>query len=247
MTKPLFINTRPAARQSDLPQVAKLADVVHLPLLHLIPQVLDDSQRGFLCHLAKGEYDVLVVVSITAVEYAQQALDKTKLNKIKQLNHSGKLAIVAVGTQTQIALKQLGLIASTPPIASNESMSQMPIFAQAKKVLFWRGCGGRVVLSDFLKAQGKAVDFVNLYTRQSTPNLTTTLKKLKDTYQNRPIFVLISSQMAYQVWQTACYGIDIDCVFIAMGERLGAITGGVVVDNLQDETLAVAIGQHILS
>lgn len=244
MTRPIFLNTRPSTRLADLPKVAKLADVVQLPLLELVPRVLDKDEWGFLDKLADGDYAVLVVVSITAVECACRLLDDQILNKIKQLNQTGQLTIVAVGKPTQTALTKLGLTAIMPPIASNESMSQMAVFLQAGRVLFWRGVGGRVFLLDFLREQGKTVDFVNFYDRQIPLNLPQTLAKLIDT--SRPLIVLISSEMAYRAWQAVAAKLSLSCQFIAMGDRLGAMTGGVVVMDLTDKSLAGAV-ERILS
>lgn len=239
MIKPVFLNTRPTTRLGDLPEVAKLADVVQLPLLELVPRVLNKDEWGFLGKLADGDYVVLVVVSITAVECAYRLLDDKILNKIKKLNQTGQLTIVAVGKPTQTALTKLGLTAIMPPIASNESMSEMAVFLQAGRVLFWRGVGGRVFLSDFLREQGKTVDFINFYDRQIPPNLPQTLAKLLDT--SRPLIVLITSEMAYRAWQSATAGQSSSCQFVAMGDRLGVMTGGVVVTDLSDKSLAEAV------
>lgn len=235
--KPIFVNTRPASRTKALPKLAKLATIVDLPLLALAQRVLDDKEREHQAKLIDGEYDVLVVVSITAVEFALASLTQEELSRLIALNHLGKLAIVAVGEPTAKALGQVGLIAQMPLVASNEGMSQMPIFEHAKQVLFWRGVGGRVFLMEHLTKQGMVVDKVDFYERHSL-DVSSQVQALP---HHCPIIVLISSEMAWQAWQSAG-GHRLTCQYIVMGERLGAmIQGANVVYALDDETLAEAV------
>lgn len=240
--KPIFVNTRPASRIKALPKLAKLAKIVELPLLSFVERVLDSNERQYQARLINGGYDVLVVVSITAVEFALASLTQEELRHLIELNQSGKLAIVAVGEPTAKALGQVGLIAQMPLVASNESMSQMPIFEHAKRVLFWRGVGGRVFLMEHLTKQGVVVDKVDFYERHIPNTLSNQVQALDD---DCPIIVLISSEMAWQAWQSAG-GHKLICQYIVMGERLGVmIQGAKVVYALDDETLASAVARII--
>lgn len=243
MTKPIFINTRPPLRQSALPQVERVADVVSLPLIELKKRPLSDDDKALLARLCAGGYDVVVVVSITAVEFALSYLSNDEFGRIVQLNQRGKLCFVAVGKPTADALRAAGLVVETPPIASNESMSQMAVFANAKKVLFWRGVGGRVFLMNDLQNRGVAVAKVDFYER-AILDISKPLAQLLE--RGQKMVVLISSELAWQAWQraVACVGANLTKFdYLTMGERLGAmIQGAMVIDKLDDETLAKAVG-----
>lgn len=243
MTKPIFINTRPPLRQNALPQVERVADVVSLPLIELKKRPLSDDDKAVLARLCAGGYDVVVVVSITAVEWALSCLSDDELGQILQLNQGGKLCFVAVGKPTANALRAVGLTVETPPVASNESMSQMAIFANAKNVLFWRGVGGRVFLMNDLQKRGVAVAKVDFYER-GILDVSKPLAQLLE--RGQKMVVLISSEMAWQAWQeaVACVGAELGGFeYLAMGERLGAmIHGAKVIYELDDETLAKAVG-----
>lgn len=248
--KPIFVNTRPSIRQHPLPSLAKMACVVNVPLLDLVERTLSDDELDYQTNLMKGDYDALVVVSITAVEYAKAQLTDDEREHLCHLNQSGKLAIVAVGRPTADALAKLGLTAILPKVASNESMSQMAVFDGAKKVLFWRGVGGRVLLMNHLMQQGVMVNKVDFYERKIPCNIAHEVAILLD--NPAPKMVLISSEMAWQAWQRAVdeQGADVaDFEYMVMGERLQVMIEQataqpvLTVYNLHDTALAEAMTQ----
>lgn len=242
----IFVNTRPTANK--LPCVASLASIHHVPLIHLSPRVLSDTEHAHQADLLQGKYDVLVVVSPTAIAHAKRTLSITDQAKLCWLVDTGKLTVVAVGYATATALAKMGIVAQTPPIASNESMMGMAVFESAKQVLFWRGVDGRTLLANHLMAQGTTVDCVNWYTRAPVcPDvLASQLPPVFDQpIFDQPILVLITSQTAWQAWcdMLARHPTHARFVYIAMGDRLQAMTGGVVVYELSDHALCLAVGK----
>lgn len=266
----LFINTRPTKRTQALPALERLGFRVHeLPLLTLVPRTLSQAETASLTALCAGAYRLLVVVSITAAEYALSAMASLPEHKKAQLlhnNQTGGLSVVAVGEPTATRLRQAGFIVATPTQMSNEGMCLMPEIIElhaGDRALFWRGVGGRRLLLDSLVARGVAVDSVAWYERIAPPSLQadsvvlarrlTTTPKLSFVRANQPeqahAVMLITSQMAYEFWQRAADEVGIDwrsLLYVALGERLcGLIKEDAAVLNvhrLDDETLAAVLG-----
>lgn len=249
----LFINTRPTNRPSS-PNFLKNLSVLGietfaLPLLEIEPCVLDGQAVQALARLEMGAYRCLVVVSPTACEFAFAHLSQTGLQKIQNLNKNNHLHIIAVGQATATALAQFDLTAKTPLLMSNEGMLQMPEITALKHgdgVLFWRGVGGRTLLSESLKNQGVQVDSIAFYQRICPKNLTQNTTKLLEILPSRDkIVLLISSEMAFYHWRTVADELSIawqGFQYLALGERLTTLIAPhapvMTVDNLDDSTLA---------
>lgn len=225
----LFINTRPIGKRPlDVRSIN--ATSYALPLLAIRPCPLTDNDRHALDGLVAGKYQVLVVVSITACEYAFSALSKDNLTKLANLSQSGHLTIIAVGQPTAHALEQAGLKVSTPAIMSNEGMLAMPKIKrlqQGDKVLFWRGVGGRTLLSSTLQTQGIIVHAIAFYERCRPDDLSENATKLLEILPSHDtIVMLISSEMAFLHWQETADRLNIawqNFHYLALGERLTAL------------------------
>lgn len=221
----IFINTRPASRSAALSQylMAQDIEVVQLPLLELVARELDASDDFALTQLLAGSYQVIVVVSETAVSYGLNQLalltDKPLLNT----------TFVAVGEATAMLLQQgwqARFTTPCPPIITptqaqlpenNEGMLALPTIRHlmaGDKVLLWRGVGGRELLADTLKDRGVIVDSIAFYQRQlptvslslwqqlyQNKRLPTTTNTHLSACDNQPVWVLISSLTAWQYWQ----------------------------------------------
>lgn len=259
-SKVLFVQTRPSERATHLPQLASCADVFEMPLLGLQPKELDDDEKHFEQQLLDGNYRLLVVVSITATEYALASLSDEQKQILAALTQVGRLTVVAVGTPTAQALRQHGFVVQTPTIASNEGMIQMPCVQALKagdKVLFWRGVGGRRLLHDDLVQRGMDVSAIKWYQRAKPDTLLMHAKLLKNRLsQYDQKIMLISSQLAWEHWQQMCHELDIDgtgFAYITMGERLRTLichqydTACVLsVVQLSDVALSQAISNFII-
>lgn len=225
----LFINTRPDGKR-PLDVRSLNATSYALPLLAIRPCPLDDTARLALDGLIGGDYQTLVVVSVTACEYALSALSKNEIATLASLSQSGRLTIIAVGRPTAYALEQAGLKVSTPAIMSNEGMLMMTEIKRLQagdNVLFWRGVGGRTLLSNSLKNQGIGVHAIAFYERCCPDDLTkNTTKLLEILPKHDTIIMLISSEMAFLHWQEMASRLNItwqDFRYLALGERLTAL------------------------
>lgn len=225
----VFVHTRPSERQANTAYAAlchaldEMGVKNHaLPLLSLCAITTDDTPKK-LTKLKNGEYALLVVVSITAVEFALKALSQNDLDHINAQIQNGKLHVIAVGNATAQALANIGIIAQTPITMNNEGMLQLPIvqdLLQKKgKVLFWRGVGGRTLLADTLTAHGVVVESICWYQRLRPLDLDEQAIALKNKLlPNDVLAVLISSEQAWQNWQSL--KITHAGYFLCLGERL---------------------------
>lgn len=225
----LFINTRPDGKR-PLDVRSLNATSYALPLLAIRPCPLDDTARLALDRLVRGDYQTLVVVSVTACEYALSALSKNEIATLASLSQSGRLTIIAVGRPTAYALEQAGFRVCTPAIMSNEGMLMMTEIKRLQagdNVLFWRGVGGRTLLSNSLKNQGIGVHAITFYERCCPDDLTkNTTKLLEILPKHDTIIMLISSEMAFLHWQDVATQLHItwqDFRYLALGERLTAL------------------------
>lgn len=162
------IVTRPA-HQAD-PILTRLQQqghsTVHMPLMHIAP-LPDDNSTTDLRHktLNIDHYQAVVVISMNAAEIGLQWLDNYWPQKPLGIDW------IAVGPSTAEVLTQAGLSVHCPASGfDSEAMLRLDCLAPAtlpnKKVLLWRGIGGREFLADTLRHYGATVDYAELYERQ---------------------------------------------------------------------------------
>lgn len=195
--------------------------VVDLPLLAICDLPITAGVVDKLTAWQSGKYNALV---ITSVESAKRALaylgDITKPNT----------PMIAVGEATAKCLTNAGFTPILPTTANNEGMLALPQISSlgaTDSVLIWRGVGGRKLLHDTLTARGVQVDVIRWYKRTRPTSLDEQFTKLLPTLQrtpsDAPIYVLISSQMAFEHWQSLPHD-TLDAAhryhYLALGERL---------------------------
>lgn len=231
-----FINTRPTTRGEFASWCDDLSlqgvQVWDIPLLAL--QAYDTPQDDVVGRLQAGAFDLLVFVSITAVECFAQRLDDTALSWLATQIKTGKLHIIAVGKATKKSLKNIGLIAHSPECETNEGMMAMPLVADILKkqnpsVLFCKGVGGRTAFWEFLQNGGAVVSAWALYERVVPSELCERLGQFHQAI-TAPcrVVVLISSEQAFLNWQQAWQSLNKSpppCVYWCLGERLTRLVG----------------------
>lgn len=222
----VFVNTRPTNKAIHTPPAMTS---VHLPLLELVPfDTLCTDEQDALVRFIKGDISTVVVVSVQAVKGALVHLGHLGIHHARDLPH--RPTIIAVGQPTKEALCDFGFEVITPaeqglPM-SNEGMIQLKELVRLDEhdtVMIWRGEGGRRLLHDILTARGVTVLPIAFYVRQPPPNLAHLFEAFyRATPKDAHLFVLISSQMSFETWQT----FDRQChatTFLALGERLTAL------------------------
>ncbi len=142
--------TRPAHQSEHLCQlIAKEGGVpVRLPVIDIV----DIDNKNMTCR----KVDIAIFISANAVEKTLPTLGLPTCQ------------VIAVGKRTAKTLKDWGVIAlcSAPPFNSETvlAMPQLQSIA-GKKIVIFRGEGGRELLADSLRQRGAIVNYINVYRR----------------------------------------------------------------------------------
>ncbi len=153
------IVTRPARQAAGLAQT--LAALGAVPVIVPAIVILPPPDRTALdrAHASLTRYDMAIFVSANAVEYGVP----------DPRQWPATLHAFAPGPGTAAALVAAGIAAPAIPTTSfdSEGLLALPAFTQAtgKRVLIFRGEGGRTVLGDTLRERGATVEYVDCYRR----------------------------------------------------------------------------------
>lgn len=191
--KPNVIVTRPQHQVG--PILNRLQQLgyshIHHPLMHIAP-LADDNNAGYLRQRIQNidEYQAVVVVSMNAAEIGLQWLD----NYWPQ--YPVGIDWIAVGPSTAEILTNAGLTVHCPASGfDSEAMLTLPCLnpmqMAGKKVLLWRGIGGREMLASTLRAHGAVVDYAELYERQE---IQYGAQQWQTALQNNAVLMLSSTQ-----------------------------------------------------
>lgn len=133
---------------------------IRYPVIEIVPIELHSSIDSIFEQL--GSYDMAIFISANAVHHALRAV-RTKHDFPKSLN------IVAIGHATKMALEEGGLKVSIVPDQQfdSDALLALPQMRQVKgkKILIFRGKGGRELLKDTLQKRGAHIDYAELYQR----------------------------------------------------------------------------------
>jgi uroporphyrinogen-III synthase len=157
--------TRPA-RQAG-PFAARLAALGAVPVVFPAIAILpaDDAAPLEAVHAALERYDLAVFVSANAAEYGVPS----------GRSWPSRVTALAPGPGTAEALAALGVADARTPAATfdSEGLLALPLLAdvRGRRVVIFRGDGGREELPDALRARGAEVDIVACYRRAAPSSL----------------------------------------------------------------------------
>lgn len=193
MSLPSVIITRPNGQADYLLSALQQQgySTTHFPLMDIVP-VADDAQAVALRAIVQNtdQYAVIVVVSINAAEHGLRWLD----NYWPQ--YPVGIDWIAVGPSTAEVLEKAGLSVHCPENSfDTEGMLTLDCLhadkITGKKVLLWRGVGGRETLASTLRAQGAKVDYAEFYQREDRVH---SPAQWQQALANKPVLMLSSSQ-----------------------------------------------------
>jgi uroporphyrinogen-III synthase len=153
------IVTRPVRQAAGLVRTldALGARPIVWPAIVILPP--DDTAGLAQAHATLSRYDLAIFVSANAVEFG--APDPTRW--------PASLPIYAPGPGTADAVTDVGLPAACIPATTFDSdgLLALPALAdvQGRRVVIFRGAGGRAQLGDTLRARGAIVEYVTCYRR----------------------------------------------------------------------------------
>ncbi len=153
------IITRPARQAAGLAQIlaALGATPIIVPAIIILPPA--DAAALERVHASLGHYEMAIFVSANAVEYGVP----------DPRRWPARLRAFAPGPGTAAALVAVGIAAPVIPATSfdSEGLLALPELNEVtgKRVLIFRGEGGRQLLGDTLRARGADVTYVDCYRR----------------------------------------------------------------------------------
>jgi uroporphyrinogen-III synthase len=156
--------TRPIEQADRL--MRRLQALGARPMLFPALEIAAVRQPELLDRLLAGveRYDWLLFVSPTAVEYGLAALRRSGVGKLP-----GRLRLAAVGSGTAAALRAAGLTEIVAPEtgADSEHLLALTEFAEmrGRRILIFRGAGGRELIAATLRERGAQVDYAECYRR----------------------------------------------------------------------------------
>jgi uroporphyrinogen-III synthase len=154
--------TRPSKQAGDLAEKVRLAG--GNPVLFPVLEIRDTNRPGpFLDAIARlDEFDLAIFISPNAVEKAM-----TRINATRTFPPS--LTVVAVGQGTRNTLRDFGIHNAIVPSGrfDSEALLELPELSEVtgKRVLIFRGDGGRELLGETLLKRGATVTYVECYRR----------------------------------------------------------------------------------
>lgn len=160
--------TRPAHQADNLRLKIEQANgqVLLYPTLQISPVTLNDTDIHRLQQLAS--YDIAIFISPNAVQFGLE-----QINRYSSIPATLKLATIGQGSARQL----FQLLGRQPDIMpthqfDSEGLLATPDMQQVnnKRVLIFRGNGGREQLADTLRERGAEVDYIGVYSRQVPDN-----------------------------------------------------------------------------
>jgi uroporphyrinogen-III synthase len=152
VTRPLAQAAGFAARLHELG-----ASPLSFPALAILPTAHPDALRDILAGL--GGYDLAIFISPTAAEWGLAAVGTWPAG----------VTVAAVGGGTAQALAARGIAGMIVPDAGADSEHLLALPAlenvPGKRILIFRGEGGREELADSLRARGARVNYAECYRR----------------------------------------------------------------------------------
>jgi len=178
-----IVITRPAQQADNIQQILleNRAEVTLFPVLEIM--AIDAVDLPVI-----DLFDWLIFISPNAVKYAQRYLKQ---------RHFTTQTIAAIGKKTAECLQHYGIQTDIVPANrfNTESFLQLPVTqtVEAKRILIFRGQGGRELLAQTLQQRGAKVQYAEVY-RRICPN--TSGARLKQLWRQQRLdrIVITSSE-----------------------------------------------------
>lgn len=154
--------TRPSGQNERLAELIAAAGgkTITFPAIAIVG--VDDAAAIEAAADRLHSYDFAVFVSPNAVAHAMKVIRARRA-------WSGSVRAVAVGRGTAQALARQGVPDAILPEArfDSEALLELPVFANVagRRIVIFRGDGGRELLGETLAARGAHVDYVTCYRR----------------------------------------------------------------------------------
>ncbi|MCW8851033.1 MAG: uroporphyrinogen-III synthase [Gammaproteobacteria bacterium] len=167
LTDKTILITRPDGREGNLRRLIEEAGgkVIHYPVINIQPPPELDIQQLVLLREQLHGFTMAIFISPTAVEQSRIYFPALPEH----------FTIVSIGNKTTEALEKQNIhVDVEAPDKNTESLLQHPLFQMPKidgrRILIFRGSGGRALLGDSLIRRGAQVRYVETYQRELPPH-----------------------------------------------------------------------------
>ena len=151
-------------------------------------------ERQNLSHAREADW--FIFISANAVEYGLKHLNLAKIDLSKKF-------VAAIGKKTASKLKQAGLTIDLVPEDTFNTECFLKLNAtqsvEGKRILIFRGNGGREQLANVLRERGAKVEYAEVY-RRSCPKQNTDTLKSRWQQQLLDIIVITSSEGLHNLY-----------------------------------------------
>lgn len=190
-----IVVTRPDGQAGGL--IAELSargfPVRHHPLINIVP--LADDEQAVASGLRQRILDIDHYTAVIAISMNAAAIGLDWLDRYWPQPPLG-IHWCAVGPSTAEVLQREGFSVHSPVTTyDSEGLLELPVMQSdviaGRKVLLWRGVGGREKLASELTARGAEVDYAELYERRE---IAWSAQQWADTLAGEPVLLLSSNQ-----------------------------------------------------
>jgi len=163
--------TRPEDQQQNLVELIESegGEAVRFPTLEIAPTEHQQELRNTLQHL--DQYNLAVFISPNAAQFVFDALSKLGLRL------PDSLLLGCVGKGCARAVEEQGYTLHAMPVSGIGSEGllkhELMQLVEGKRVVIFRGNGGRELLADSLRERGAEVEYCECY-RRKTPDVDAT-------------------------------------------------------------------------
>lgn len=189
--------TRPAYQQAQLVGLVEQLDgqAYRFPTLEIVPLENQQPLVDKLKHL--DQFDIAVFVSPNAADHVFGILNSNQLSLPPTL----KLACVGKGCSNTVADQGYKVDAAPTEGIGSEGLLKHPLLQSVgdKRVIIFRGNGGRELLAETLRRRGAAVEYCECYRRRAPE---ADAKPLLDHWQTTGIDIvtITSTQALENLW-----------------------------------------------
>ncbi|ANI99867.1 uroporphyrinogen III synthase [Polynucleobacter wuianus] len=187
-----------------------LPDIVSLPLLTIVPK--DDEQLADHIASALKDADLAIFVSPNAVESVMRLLERDWQDFSKKI-----IPIGVMGGSSAMALKNHGIgleLSPTPVVVpkNNEQWDSEGLWQElqslkwnlpTKKIVIFKGEGGRDWLADTLTKAGAIVEAISTYTRVPLDEKNPAWHAIREMDISKSLWLLTSSEAVRYLGQVA--------------------------------------------
>jgi uroporphyrinogen-III synthase len=222
MSTKTIVITRPSGQARQLIEVLSqiieksgvakrsLPEILSLPLLTIVPK--DDEQLADHIASALKDADLAIFVSPNAIESVMRLLERDWQDFSKKV-----IPIGVMGGSSALALKNHGIGSETKPTPilmpkNNEQWDSEGLWKElqslkwdwpGKKIVIFKGEGGRDWLADTLKKAGASVQAISTYTRVPLDPKNPAWHSIREMDMSKSLWLLTSSEAVRYLGQVA--------------------------------------------